>query len=355
MYSAEELLMYQGTFFLFVRRLIAISMALFICLTLSGCGPAETDIRGETMGTTYSIKVMTGRFERTSHLQGLVKKRLQEINASMSTYILGSEISRFNGITDEVPFTPSADFLEVMKVAMDIHNWSEGAWDGSLDPLVTLWGFGRDGQKSEPPSKQEIEASLSRVDFSRVSISSDGKLIKHDPHLTIDLASIAKGYGVDAIAALLKEEGYRDFLVEVGGEIFASGKKDKNTPWRLGVNTPSSTAGFGQVYKVLSVEGKGLATSGDYRNFFISEGRMYSHILDPRTGYPVTNGVVSASVIAETCTLADGLATALMVMGPELGLKLVEKLPNVEALIMVRNQDGNIEEYPSSTFADYEL
>ena len=347
--------MYPGIIFLFFRRSIAISIALFICVAISGCGPLETAIRGETMGTTYSIKIMTGRFVKTGHLPGLVDARLQEINASMSTFIEDSEISKFNASIGKVPFTPTADFLEVMQVAMDIHKRSGGAWDGSLDPLVTLWGFGRDGQKEQPPAQEEIEASLSQVDFSKVSISSDGKFLKNDPRLTIDLASIAKGYGVDAIAALLKTEGYEDFLIEIGGEIFASGKRDNNTPWRVGVNTPSSSAGFGQVYKVLSVGGKGLATSGDYRNFFVSEGRMYSHILDPRTGYPVTNGVVSASVIAKTCTLADGLATALMVMGPDSGLALVEQMTNVEALIIVRNQDGDFEEYPSSSFAEYEL
>jgi len=307
------------------------------------------------MGTTYSIKIMTGRFERTGHLPDLVGDRLQEINASMSTYIQDSEISLFNESNGKVPFTPSTDFLKVMRVAMDIYTQSEGAWDGSLDHLITLWGFGRDGQREQPPSDKEIEASLSLVDFSKISISSDGKLQKSDPRVTIDLASIAKGYGVDVIATLLEGEGFEDFLIEVGGEIFTSGQKDKNTPWRVGINTPSSSAGFGQVYKVLSVAGNGLATSGDYRNYFISEGHMYSHILDPRTGYPVTNGVVSASVVAKTCTLADGLATALMVMGPDAGIKLVEKLKNVEALIIVRKGDGDFEEYPSSRFAEYEL
>lgn len=347
--------MYRRNYLLLFRRLIIIPIALLMCVVISGCGTVETDIRGETMGTTYSIKIMKSRFARTSGLSELVKARLQEINASMSTFIKDSEISTFNDSTGKVPFTPSADFLEVMRVATGIYKKSEGAWDGSLDHLITLWGFGRDGEREQPPSQEEIEASLSLVGFSKVSISSDGKLLKNDPQLTIDLASIAKGYGVDAIADLLKREGYENFLVEIGGEIFASGKKDKNTPWRVGINTPSSSASFGQVYKIMSVEGKGLATSGDYRNFFISEGRMYSHILDPRTGYPVTNGVVSASVVAKTCTLADGLATALMVMGPVAGIELVEQLENVEALIIVRNQDGELEEYPSSSFTEYEL
>lgn len=347
--------MYRGDFFIFCRWLATLPIALFISITLSGCGPVETDIRGETMGTTYSIKIMTGRLSRTGHLSGLVDARLEEINASMSTFIDESEISKFNAIVENEPFTPSADFLEVMQVAMDIHKLSGGAWDGSLDPLVTLWGFGRDRQKELLPSPKAIEASLSLVDFRRISISSDGKLLKNDSRLTIDLASIAKGYGVDAIAVLLKAQGYEDFLIEIGGEIFASGKRNKNSPWRVGINTPSSSAGIGQVHKVLSVEGRGVATSGDYRNYFVSEGHTYSHILDPRTGYPVTNGVVSASVIAETCAFADGLATALMVMGPDSGMELVEQLTNVEALIIVRSEDGEFKEIASSAFKELEI
>ena len=185
--------MYRGNYLLLFRRSIVLPMALFICVAISGCGPVETDIRGETMGTTYSIKIMKGRFVRTGDLPDQVKSRLQEINASMSTYIEDSEISTFNDSTGKVAFTPSADFLEVMRVAMGIYKQSEGAWDGSLDHLITLWGFGRDGQREQPPTQEEIEASLSLVDFSKISISSDGKLLKNDPRLTIDLASIAKG------------------------------------------------------------------------------------------------------------------------------------------------------------------
>ncbi len=347
--------MYRGLLFLLCRRLVALPTVFLICLSLSGCSPVETVIRGETMGTTYSVKVMTGRWSRTGNLAELVEARLGEINASMSTFIEDSEISRFNGITTTEQFTPSADFLEVMTIAMNIYELSRGAWDGSLDPLVTLWGFGRDGQKEQLPSEEEIEAGMSLVDFSKISISSDGKFIKNISGLTIDLASIAKGYGVDAIAALLKDQGYENFLIEIGGEIFASGKRDKNKPWRVGINTPSSSAGFGQVYKILTVEGRGLATSGDYRNFFVVEGRTYSHILDPRTGYPVTNGVVSVSVVAKTCTFADGLATALMVMGYESGMELVEQLENVEALFIIRREDGEFDEYPSSAFKKFEL
>jgi thiamine biosynthesis lipoprotein len=155
---------------------------------------------------------------------------------------------------------------------------------------------------------------------------------------------------VDAIARLLAHQGYSDYLVEVGGEIFAAGHRLDGKPWRVGINRPDREAGFSEVYKVVDLSDKGFATSGDYRNYFEAGGRTYSHILDPRTGYPITNGVVSASVMADTCTLADGLATALMVMGPDSGLALVETLPQVEALIIVRREEGRLEEHASRGF-----
>lgn len=346
--------MLRGNFFCLHKRFLALGLTFLLCLVLTGCGSVETDIRGKTMGTLYRIKLITSRWDRPGHLPALIEARLEEINASMSTYIADSEISRFNKLPAHEPFSPSPDFLEVMRVARDIHNLSQGAWDGTLDPLVTLWGFGRDGQKEQVPTQQDIDTGLSLVNFNRVTISADGTLIKQNA-LTIDLASIAKGYGVDAIATLLKEQGYENFLIEIGGEIFTSGKKNPTTPWRVGINTPSRTAGLEQVYKILSVEGKAVATSGDYRNAFVRGGRTYSHVLDPRTGYPVTNNVVSVSVVAATCTFADGLATALMVMGPDSGIKLVEQLEDVETLIIVRGDDGELHEYASSGFNTYAL
>lgn len=349
--------MFRVALFPVVGRPLLLLIFLLTVLSLSGCGPAETVIRGETMGTTYAVKVMSGRFTSTDHLHGLIDARLQEINMSMSTYIEDSEISRFNDLTTEAggQFTPSRDFLTVMRMAMEIHEMSQGAWDGSLDPLVNLWGFGRDGQRESVPSKDEVEKRLAMVDFGKITITPDGQFVKRDARLSISLASIAKGYGVDVVASVLRENGFDNFLVEVGGELYTSGRRDKDNPWRVGINTPARSAGFGEVHTVLAVEDKGVATSGDYRNYFEVDGRTYSHVLDPRTGYPVTNGVVSASVVAETCGFADGLATALMVMGPEAGIDLVERLPDVEALIIVRGDDGEVMEYPSSAFRDYSI
>jgi thiamine biosynthesis lipoprotein len=327
-------------------------MAALASLLLVGCGQVETTFKGSTMGTTYMVKVVGDRFAKVDHLKPLIEARLETVNRSMSTFRPDSEIGRFNAVDHAgEPFAPSEDFLAVMRVAAEIHAATDGAWDGTLDPLITLWGFGREQHGDRVPTAAEIEALLPRVGFGRITITAEGHLVKADGRLTLDLASIAKGYGVDAVARLLQDRGYGDFLVEVGGEVYAAGRRTDGKPWRVGINRPDRGAGFSEVYKVVALTDKGFATSGDYRNYFEAEGRTYSHILDPRTGYPVVSGVVSASVLADTCTLADGLATALMVMGPEAGLALVERLSKVEALIVVRTEDGQLHEHASKGFA----
>ncbi len=348
--------MLQRNFLQLSERIALCSSLILFVVALSGCSQVETDIRGAIMGTTYSVKIITGRFDRTTHLKELINERLETVDNSMSTYIEENEITRFNSTPANTPFTPSPDFLAVMQVAAKIHKLSAGAWDGSIDPLVTLWGFGRDEQINQPPADKEIQKRLKLVDFGKIIITPDGKFIKTEPGIHIDLASIAKGYGVDAIANLLYGEGYENFLIEVGGEIYTSGKKNDTTPWRVGINTPSRSAGFGDIYDVVSIENKCIATSGDYRNYFVADGQTYSHILDPRTGYPVNNGVVSVSVIASSCTFADGLATALMVMGPRDGIKLAEEIADVEAFFIVRNEteDKKFREIRTSAFAKFE-
>ena len=173
---------------------------------------------------------------------------------------------------------------------------------------------------------------------------------KNDPFVTLDLASIAKGYGVDAISRVLEENEFENFLVEIGGEVYARGHRKDGKAWRVGINRPDRGAALDDVYKAVALTDQAMATSGDYRIFFQVGDRFYSHILDPRTGWPETSGVVSATVVAANCTVADGLATALMVMGPEKGVALVNRLPMVECLIVVRQPDGTFTDHPSQGF-----
>ncbi len=334
-----------------VRRILLVMVAV-LSLSCIACQPKkELQLSGKTMGTFYHIKVVAGMFTDKADLQKKIDDRLVQINKSMSTYDPDSEISRFNAMdASDTPFSPSDDFLTVLQVAAEVYRLTDGAWDGTLDPLINLWGFGRKGTVSRIPADEEIRGALATVGFDHIRFDPAGTIGKNDPAVTLDLASIAKGYGVDEIARLLGKIGYPDFLVEIGGEVYARGHRKDGKPWRVGINRPERNAAFTDVYKAIGLTDRAMATSGDYRIFFKIDDRYYSHILDPRTGRPVTNGVVSATVVAANCTVADGLATALMVMGPDHGLSLVNRLPSVECLLVIRRSDGTLVDYPSDGF-----
>jgi thiamine biosynthesis lipoprotein len=317
-----------------------IARCLLLLLFLTGCGAdKEVVFDGATMGTTYRIKMVAGYFKNTSGLKEKIDQRLQAINQSMSTYLSGSEISRFNAIRDtREKLAVSNDFLRVMLAARDIYEKTGGAWDGTVKPLVNLWGFGNTGQTHQVPSEAAIKQQVRDIGFQHIVIFPQGYLQKKKSPLTLDLASIAKGYAVDQISGLLQTAGIENFLVEIGGEVFAAGYRKDASPWRVGINHPSTAAPTGDVYQVVPLHNRAMATSGDYRNYFQAGGQRFSHIIDPRTGYPVDNGVVSVSIVAGSCMLADGLATAVMVMGLERGLMLIRSLKDVEAFVIVETR-----------------
>lgn len=306
-------------------------------------------LSGRTMGTTYHIKIITASATDIAAVQGRIDRRLEQLNQSMSTFRGDSEISRFNRlkILDQ-PFTISTDFTKVMLAANSINRLTAGAWDGSVNPLVNLWGFGRYGAIDQVPTKAAIADALQKVGFKYIEVSPKGYLKKHHAQVTVDLASIAKGYGVDVVARLIQSLGYGNYLVEIGGEVFAAGRRADGAPWKVGINLPRKGVAATAVYKALDLENLAMATSGNYRNYVEIQGRTYSHIIDPRTGYPVNNGVVSASVVAPNCTLADGLATALMVMGAPDGVALLDRIEKVEGLLVVRRPDGTLEDHGSA-------
>jgi thiamine biosynthesis lipoprotein len=303
------------------------------------------------MGTTYNVKVVTDSFQGVLGLKEKIEKRLAEINQSMSTYIPDSEISRFNTMGQVgAKLKITGDFYRVMRVAENIYRLSEGAWDGTVNPLVDLWGFGRKGSQDVIPSKKEILSKLAAVGFDNIQIVEPGFLSKKRALVTLDLSSIAKGYGVDALAELIGNQGFINYLVEIGGEVYAAGVRKDGKPWRIGINRPRKDAAVNEVYQVVELQNKAFATSGDYRIFFEVDGIRYSHVIDPKTGYPVSNGVVSVSIIAGNCTFADGLATAIMVMGHPRGLDLINRLEDVDGLIVVEKPNGALVDFYSRGF-----
>jgi thiamine biosynthesis lipoprotein len=303
------------------------------------------------MGTTYTVKVVTGYFGSVDGLQEKIDRRLEEINRSISPYLKDSEISRFNRfqqVGEEFPI--SADFLRVMKTAARLYELSGGAWDGTVGPLVDVWGFGRGGSPGRLPPAETIAALLRDVGFDKIEIRTSGALVKRQAPVSIDLSSVGQGYGVDQLVEMLRAAGFTDYLVEIGGEIYAAGARPDGRPWRVGISRPTAGARPDDIYKVVSLRDQAFSTSGDYRQFFVQDGVRYSHHIDPTTGYPVRNGVVSVSILADNCIFADGLGTAVLVLGVEKGLALINRLEGVDGLIVVEGPDGGLVDHPSKGF-----
>lgn len=306
----------------FARRFL-----LLLVLSLCGCGAStpehvQLELTGRTMGTTYSIKFLPGdRALDVEAFQQIVDNRLAEINAVMSTYDPKSELSRLNRRNAPKSAEVSDELMQVLQAASRVHMLSQGAFDPSVGPLVNLWGFGPETVTAFP-NEAEIRSHLELVGYSRVHLDKNNRQVTRPAGMVIDLSAIAKGYGVDQVAQILDRAGYTNYLVEIGGELRASGANASNKPWHIAIEKP--VPGQRQVHGIINVSGLGMATSGDYRNFFEKDGQRYSHTLDPRTGYPVRHSLVSVTVLADDCMTADALATAFMVMGREKAAALAE-------------------------------
>ena len=244
-------------------RMKKIIPCVLLLLILNGCSvEKEVVFDGATMGTTYQVKIVAGYFKNTSGLKKKIDNRLQAINQTMSTYLPDSELSRFNAIRDtRGKLAVSDDFLQVMLAARDIYEKTGGAWDGTVKPLLNLWGFGNTQQTHRVPDDAEIKQQMRGVGFQHIGIFPEGYLQKKKNSLTLDLASIAKGYAVDQVSALLQTSGMENFLVEIGGEVFAAGYRKDGQAWRVGINRPSTGASSTEIYRVAPLHNRAMATS----------------------------------------------------------------------------------------------
>lgn len=292
---------------------------------------------GYAIGTTYHV-VAYNKYISAIDLQEMkvaIDDELSRINIIFSTFEEASELSKLNAISENEYFTGSDELINVMVLAKGVYQLTEGYYDPTVDPLVRLWGFGRDSNP-EFPSKNQIEASAALVGYDNVIITGN-RIIKKNS-VTIDLASIAKGYAVDAVARVLEKYNQRDFMVEVGGELYVKGNEFYKKGWNVIIVDPENVQ---KGIITLRLKNKGVATSGNYRNFRAhDDGKRYHHIIDPKTGYPVFNDLVSVTIIADTTVMADALATGVFVMGAEKGLKLINSLKNVEAVLIEKNKSG---------------
>ncbi len=326
---------------------------IFMILT---CFPAqalkrEYKISGKTMGTFYSVKFISNKKENLKTWKLIIDTRLKEINKNLSMFDPNSELSRFNRETKNQSFAISRDFHTILLQAGQLHKLTNGAWDGTIKPLVDLWGFGAKQTKEKIPNIYLISQTLSLVGFTHIKINNK-PIVSKTANVTLDLGSIAKGYGTDAILELFIAAKIKDALVEIGGELAASGKNKKGRLWTVGISQPDKTFASQQLYKIVQLDNQAIATSGNYRNFFEVNGKIFSHIINPRTGYPVGNQIVSASVISTSCSFADGLATSLMVMDIRDGLSLINHLENTECLIIQKREDKLIS-HESNNFKQF--
>jgi thiamine biosynthesis lipoprotein len=321
--------------------MLSIVLLFLLAFTTSQGFARQYTITGKTMGTFYSVKFISMEKQSPAIWQQRVDVRLKEVNARLSMYTPTSELSRFNQAPANQPFKLSTDFYQVLLESQHLYQITNGAWDGTVKPLVDLWGFGTKNRSDTLPDTRQIQEALARTGFHKLTLA-DHLLTKKKTNITLDLGSIAKGYGVDAIARLFSTNGIKNFLVEIGGELVGSGKNKRGDPWVVGITRPEKKGLNPALYKTISLENRAIATSGNYRNFFERDSQLFSHIIDPKTGFPVGNRVVSTSVIAENCTIADGLATALMVMEVQKGIDLVNSLANTECLIIQKQGNGFI-------------
>ncbi|MVV48249.1 FAD:protein FMN transferase [Pseudomonas sp. PB120] len=321
----ELLKWWQGVFFLGLGA-------------LSGCGNGDSleTFGGPTMGSTYSIKyVRHANLPAAKDVQIQVEKILAEVDQQMSTYRSDSDIERFNDLPGNRCQKMPAPILKLIRVGEQLSEQSEGSYDLTVEPLLNLWGFGPQGREEKVPDAEALAQVRQRVGYQHLRIERD-QLCK-DAAVEVDFNSIAAGYAVDTIAAKLEAMGIHDYLAEATGELKAAGRKLDGSAWKIALEEPRDDQQVAQ--RIIKVQGYGVSTSGDYRNYFQQDGRRYSHTFDARTGAPVSHALASVTVIHPSALMADGLSTLLLILGPERGWDYAQ-VHDIAAFFVIRADTG---------------
>lgn len=332
----------------FTRRTV-----LFLPLGLLACKRGEVvhELTGATMGTTYSITAIDPNGAHSkSELQDTVDTVLAQVNTQMSNWDAASEISRFNAAGAGETVSVSPELAQVMKAAQDVHEASDGQFDVTLGPLIDLWGFGAKNPGAQMPSEDAITAALMASGQSRNINVGSSSLTKGRDGTEVYLSAIGKGHGVDRVGEALERLGITDYLVEIGGDLRTAGLNPAGRPWQIGIEVPDATAEGLQ--SVVGLSNMGLATSGDYRNYFEQDGVRYSHLLDAKTGRPVTHTTASATVLTENAMMADAWATAMLILGRERGMEIAENL-NMAVLFVERDPSASELKFIATPSARY--
>ncbi len=313
-----------------------------------GALQADTRFGGPAQGTTYSVVLPGTRSpDAVAALQAAVDSVIAGIDTVMSTYDPSSELSRLNRDARTAPIAVSPALANVLQIAAQVSRDSRGAFDVTVAPLINAWGFGPDGDVTSAPDSATLSALRERVGWQRLAVS-DGSVTKMSPLVEVDLNAIAPGYTVDRIVDLLIARGEPAHLVELGGELRASGRNARGLPFRVGIEEPDSSRRA--VRLVVGLQDRALATSGNYRDFRDVNGVRYVHTLDPSTGRPVTHRLLAVSVLHAQCAFADAWATALLVVGPERAWALAEE-HDLDVLLLIAGASGKVEQRLTPGFA----
>lgn len=293
--------------------------------------PYQTD-QGIVFGTMYKIT-----YQSKDNLKAEIENELQKVDNSLSTFNKQSVITRINNNQDN---STDSMFVHVFRLAKAISKETHGAFDITVAPLVNVWGFGF--KNADNVDSLTIDSIRPFVGFDKVELV-DGKIIKKDPRTMLDCSAIAKGFGVDCVAHLLDSKGIPNYMIDIGGEIVVKGKNSQQEAWRIGINKPidDSLSINQELQTVIEISKGGMATSGNYRNFYYKDGKKYAHTIDPRTGYPVQHNILSSTVIATDCATADAYATSFMVLGLDSAKAICNAHPELDAYFIYSQKDGN--------------
>jgi thiamine biosynthesis lipoprotein len=316
---------------------IRVIYQLFFLLLLYSCRekPEFSKFAGTAQGTTYSIVFENSAKRNPFDLKEEIEKILRDFDMSLSLYEDSSIVSRINRNEDA---GPDQFFTEVFKRSIEISQLTNGAFDITVGPLVKAWGFGPDEHKDVSASK--IDSLLQLVGIEKVQLR-DGQILKSDPRVKLDFNAIAQGYSVDVLCGYLDKHGIKSYLVEIGGEVRVKGDKGGSL-WRIGIDRPedNNMSPGENLEAVIEMKDRSLATSGNYRKYYVENGIKYSHTIDPKTGYPAKNQLLSATLLASDCATADGIATACMVMGKEKSIEFLDLHPEFDAYLIYSDENG---------------
>lgn len=320
------------TFFVFLMALI--SGVLFVKQDKA----EYQTLRGYIFGTYYVVKVRTS--EPIKDFAAMVDAEFDKVNAHLSVFEKKSELNQLNLAKAYQKQKVSAELYLLLEASQKVYQQSNGMFDPTVGPLIELWGFGVNKEHKVPDNVQ-IQKTLASVDLNKIKLLPNREVVKTQSNLTLNLSAIAKGYAVDMVAKALLEKGYKDFLVDIGGEIYAAGaRNEKEQGWNVGIAVPAEKE-YENSFAVV-VYNMAVATSGNYRNFYYINGKKYAHTLNPKTGYPVNSNLLSVSVFADSCMMADAYATAIMAMGEKEGLAFAEK-NQIPTILFVGDDPNTVE------------